>query len=341
MQHIKQHSKKVESKNMASLRDIIDQKRQDLSTKRAKYQRSYKWKPGRNVFRILPGWDENDRHNFSVPFGQHWVKDKEGSVIKTVADASICYGDVCPVREAILEAMRMSSVDDAYRKILKEGLASGRVLVNGSIIGDKENPPEKPTLLEFSETQFDTILMIFQEYIDADKDPFDLQEGLTLVLDKQGSGLETKYTITPKMKSDPLPATVLENLLDLNTFVKSQFDGQREAIAGLSKSVGKILGAPSTSAQLGFGFGGPGAALADQSGTAQQTYNHEETKTVEGAVLTGDDDEGADAEVVGSNNTGGVMNNPETVQETTPPVEVTQSASTGNSQEIEDILAGL
>lgn len=329
---------------MSSLKELIAKKKSDIAERRAGYQRTYKLKPGKTRFRLLPGWETkspDDPGEFSVPFGLHWIKGKDGSVLanKAVACAAVCYGMEDPIRNAVSEAARLASVDDTYRKELKDGLASNRVLVNAAVMSDKDQSTDEAVLMEFSEKQFESILGILEEFVENDINPFALDGGLELVVDKQGSGLKTTYTFTGSPRCTALKEGILGTIQDLPLYVKAQFEGQASVLTALSKEVGVTLGGPVTSAALTStaSYGGPGAGA----------ITHETETPVTATVITGDAEDGQDAQVVNAVQQAtaeqaaeeAVVEEAEVVEEEA--AATTAAPSSADADEIEDILNSL
>ena len=123
-----------------SMRERLQQKREETKQKRASFTRAYKFKPGKTKLRILPSW-RGDEEVFFHDFGEHWLKDIEtGKAICPIGDRSICFGEVDPIREKLEEAFRLEE-DPDRRKILKDMKAKTATLVNALILNDKDVDP--------------------------------------------------------------------------------------------------------------------------------------------------------------------------------------------------------
>jgi len=209
---------------MAGLRDRIAAKRQAIADKSAGFERSFKWPAGKTYFRLLPG--KNEAEEFFEEIGVHWIK-SNGKVVTSVGDRQICFGEVCPIREGIESVMAHAREinDDDMLKEAKDMLAKPRFFANGVIIkAPGEFNKEKPELLEFSERTWDQILSQMEDLIEeleegADlrkEGPFALDAGVVFVLEKSGSGLDTRYNVYTHTKKAKAPAGALEAAVDLS-----------------------------------------------------------------------------------------------------------------------------
>jgi hypothetical protein len=141
--------------------------------------------------------------------------------------------------------------DDDMLKEAKDMLAKPRFFANGIIIkAPGEFEKDKPELLEFSERTWDQILSQMEDMIEeldegADltkEGPFALDGGVVFVLEKSGSGLETRYNVYTHSKKAKAPAGVLEAAVDLAGYKRSQFDERgRKALAALGAMIGEDL----------------------------------------------------------------------------------------------------
>lgn len=238
---------------MSSLRDKIRAKRQQIQDKSAGQERTYKLQNGKTAFRILPG--KGSLEDFYQEIGIHWIKDSKGKVITAVGDREICYGEPCPVRQAIekyIDQAKESRDDDAV-KHGRDMLAKSRFYVNAVIVkAPGEFEKDKPVMLDLPQTAFDSILSQIEdqlEEIEGDIDllkegPFALAKGLTFVIEKSGSGLETRYNayIQPTSKPIAVPQSAYDSAVDLVAFKRSQFDERtRRALVALGDMMGTDL----------------------------------------------------------------------------------------------------
>ncbi|MCR9222905.1 MAG: hypothetical protein NXH70_02450 [Hyphomonas sp.] len=235
---------------MAGLRDRIAQKRQAIADKSAGYERAFKWPVGKSYFRLLPGKVEADE--FFEEIGVHWIK-QNGKVVASVGDREICFGEPCPIREGIEAVMSHAREigDDDMLKAAKDMMAKPRFFANGVIIkSPAEFEKDKPELLEFSEKTWDQILSQMEDMIEdldegADlmkEGPFAMDGGTIFVLEKTGTGLDTRYNVFTSAKKAPAKPDALEAAVDLGAYKRSQFDEKgRKALAALGAMIGEDL----------------------------------------------------------------------------------------------------
>lgn len=189
-----------------SIKDLIAGHQKLVEEKNASKVKLEKPAPGKHRYRILPGWDADNRAQFWQYFGRHWVK-VDGKVKAVAICREKTFNEPCPVCQAIGEGIGATD-DDIVRAQLKQGNAQQLNLMN-VIEVDGENPTE-PFVLAAPQTVFDQIAAIILDYDDI-TDP---DEGHDIVINRTGSGLDTTYTVVVQ-KSTPLPQAVRDKLNDL------------------------------------------------------------------------------------------------------------------------------
>lgn len=237
---------------MSGLRDKIRAKRQQIADKSAGQERSYKLSNGKTFFRLLPG--VGDLSEFYQEIGIHWIKDAAGKVITAVGDREICYGEPCPIRQAINRFIEVSAAaeDDVAVKRGKDMLAKSRFYVGVVILkAPGEFTKDKPEIIDLPQSAFDQILSQIEDAIEelpegadlATVGPFAFATGATFCIEKSGSGLETRYNAyIAATKPQPIKASVMEAAVDLAAFKRAQFDSRtRKALAALGDMIGTDL----------------------------------------------------------------------------------------------------
>ncbi len=241
---------------MSSLKDRIAASRKAIADQKASYDRAYKFKVGKTIIRLLPGVQDPDE--FSKEYGAHYIRDPStDSIIAVVGDAQICYGQRCPVREAIQMFIDKCNArgDDVTAGKAKEWLAKSTNIANVQIVDgpDSENKG-KVVRPEFSQNLLDSMLSVLEDYALVDKD-FDekfRKNGFLLTVERVGTGkMDTKYTIAayPKQPETPISDSVLAQRLDLQSVVDGKF-GQ-SVLNALSK-LSVLLGKDVTQSALGL-----------------------------------------------------------------------------------------
>lgn len=200
---------------------------------------------GANRYRILPSWRKNPDGSRAIDdvffhdFGQHFIKAVGETKPKAVyVCLSKTFGVECPVCDKLEEAINLSHDDDVVNT-LKEGRASGRVLLNVLVVESGE--PNTPKILSLppsvASNIFDTIGEWGPEVLSLDK-------GRDFIIERNGTGLSTKYSVRVSPKESSIPASVLDKLHNLDEWVKQENEEQqRRAVASVSAVAG-LLKAP-------------------------------------------------------------------------------------------------
>lgn len=191
---------------------------------------------GKHRYRILPGWDTDNRAQFWQYFGQHWVK-VDGKVHSIGVCQDKTFHEPCPVCDAITEGIR-STNDDLVRDALKEARAQQLHLMN--VLHIDGETPDEPFVMSVGASVFDQIAAIIMDYDDI-TDP---ESGHDISIVKEGKGLDTSYTVVP-LKSTPLSEKAvakLDNLENLSAIAHQDGPGVLEScVEGVMKAQGVLL----------------------------------------------------------------------------------------------------
>lgn len=238
-----------------SLLDLLKQKQQDLAAGRRK--KTVKPPSGRSRWRIAGSW-RGANQQFWHDFGQHFVKDAAGDLKAVYICVDKTYGHDCDICNAIAQGIK-GATDDATMELLKNAKAAGRVLLNAVQL-DGPNAGQMQ-ILEVGPTLFENIVKIAAEWEEAGETIFG-PSGKDLIIDREGTGLNTKYAVQAAAKAMPVNADVfkVENLHNLDEYVKQESaEAQQRALANV-RSVAGLLPAPSAAAARSSGL--PVAAAA-------------------------------------------------------------------------------
>lgn len=210
---------------MQSLQDILDRGKNKAQQGK---QRTVKPKPGKSVWRILTGWNKSEPHLFFHAYGQHFIKDANGKVKAVVGCQDKSFDMPCEVCAAINDAMR-NCESDAMRNKIGESRSTQRFLMNAI---DVDTDPTKVVILEVGSGLFNDILAnIGEDHSIIDKD-----EGRDIVITRDGTGLNTRYSLAVrgKDKSISVPESAYMEMYDLHEYVNEDFEAsQNKALAVL------------------------------------------------------------------------------------------------------------
>lgn len=345
-----------------SVKDRIAAKRGAIAANKSKGVRTYKWKPGKTVFRIIPAKDggEWDRR-----FGKTWLKTFDGNQKFSIGDRDITFGENDPVKNMIFEGMRNAptpEIKDHFKEMLAASKNIFQVLiisVNGA--PDPDAAPTSPQIVEVSETQFDNILAQFEAYTDMDPD-YDLagkDGGHLFTCEKSGTGFDTKYTFLATPQKAPLKDEIIESQHDLDAWIQGEFEGLEEkakeflqklgAAAGISISAPQLTGG-SNAAQLTADPAAQATAAATAAATATATAQTADSGVSTAAVTTVIDAEFEEAPAEESPFATAPVETPAPTPTPTPaPTPAAEpaaaaapaAAAPASTSEIDDILAGL
>lgn len=225
------------------MKELLAQKKRELKTKDAANIRPNKFADGQTTIVILPGWRGAGDLQFWHDFGMHFVKHGKGKFY-----AHICmdktFEKECDICAAIGQSISMSDDDDTI-EALKQVNASQRYLVNAAQI--KAGEVGDVEVYELPATVFEAIVDVMEEWDDIIG-----EKARPLIVNREGSGLSTKYSVTPSPKTIRIPDEKLKAVIDLDAVVSQtnptkmkQVISTIGAIAGIYD--GEALAVPSKS----------------------------------------------------------------------------------------------
>ncbi|ELA7322598.1 hypothetical protein Q9X98_004231 [Vibrio parahaemolyticus] len=201
---------------------------------------------GKHKFRILPAHpSKGEDAPFWADFGLHYIKGEEKDATSgrnKVKAVYVCvdktFNKPCDVCAAIEESARHATTDEQLDLIEDAKCKRAEVLVNvlHRSSSDKANVPQ---IMQMTPTTFEKVINIWEEYQSEGIDIFDPENGVDLVITREGTGLNTKYEVMAAVKSTPIDPSVLDQMSDLQEFVQQEHDeGLKKAINAINATVG-------------------------------------------------------------------------------------------------------
>jgi len=220
-----------------SLQDVLKAAKKKVAETSGRKERPMKPTPGKSTWRILPGWRADEPNMFYHAYGQHFVKDIEGTLVAIVGCPERTFDGDCEICNAVAAGVKSAPNDD-IRNAINESRAQQQYLVN-AIQPDVD--PKKVVILAMGGLLFDSYLQAASEYDDL----LDAEVGQDVIIDRSGTGLNTKYSMTvrPASKSKPVDKSVLMTMHNLDEFV--QLDGEskkQKALEAIQVATGMIPG---------------------------------------------------------------------------------------------------
>lgn len=219
-----------------SLRERILAKKKDIKAKSGLRADVMKIPMGKHKFRILPAHpDLGAGGDFWADFGQHYIKDLEDKTKAVYVCVDKTFGRPCGVCHALEAAGRSVTDDREVKAVADSQCKRAEIMLNVlHLNGDK---PTVPQILQMTPSTFAKVLDLVEEYDDIT----DLQKGTDLIITREGSGLNTEYSVQPARTSNPVDASVLSNMTNLQEFILQESEeGARKAINQVNAIVGII-----------------------------------------------------------------------------------------------------
>lgn len=234
--------------DMSKLMSKIADKKQALKTT----ERTIKPNPGMNEYVILPGWRENEPETLHHDFGAHYIKDAAGTILAVYPCADKTYGKPCAVCSSLNAAMQ-SAGNDATLETLKEAASRQVYLINVLALGSDK--PNDPQILEVSKTVYSAILDVLASWAGS---VFDANNPQVVTINREGKGLNTRYTVGISPKKVAMPKDVMKRINNLDEYVKQESeDQQRRALSAIATASGALPApsrndVPTTAASVGY-----------------------------------------------------------------------------------------
>lgn len=223
-------------------RQRIEAARSKIAASRSKGMKTYKFPVGKTLFRILP-LSANPGEQFERRYGKTYLKSFDEKSFFGIIDRHITYDEPSdPIRELIFDAMRQAP-DEDVKKHYRSMLAYPRYVFNALILNDPNQDKTTPVLIDVSEKAFDTIMNQFMIWSEDDEnyDLAGLQTGHIFACERAGSGKDTTYQFAATPKQAPLDAKILEKVVDLDEWIKSQAEGlEQQALKFLGQVNGSV-----------------------------------------------------------------------------------------------------
>jgi hypothetical protein len=239
------------------LMQLMKDKKQSLKQK----AKTLKPNPGANRYVLLPGWRKGEEYIWFHDFGQHYIKNAVGEIQAVYPCLDKTFGKPCPICEGLSKAARMTS-DDETVKLLKEAASGQSYLFN--VLALDADDDTTPQILEVRKSVFGQIVDLIEEWGVAVFDPVAPQ---IITINRDGKGLNTKYTVQISPKKHTLPKGVLDKLNNLDEYVRQENEEQQRRALNAINSVAGLLPAVSSGAdkpRTGFGtIDNDDAALRD------------------------------------------------------------------------------
>ena len=216
------------------LMELMKQKKAALKQK----SKTLKPNPGANRYIILPGWRKGEEHIFQHEFGQHFIKDEAGDLKAVYPCMDATFGKPCPVCDGIAKAIRMASDPDVVEK-LEEAACGGKkqtYLVN--VLALDSDDVATPQILELKKSAFGQLVEIVEEWFEGVFDPENPQ---IVIVNRDGKGLNTKYTVQISNKRSAMPKGALSKINNLDEYVAQENEESQRRALGVINSVAGLL----------------------------------------------------------------------------------------------------
>jgi hypothetical protein len=223
----------------SKLMALMKQKKAALKPK----EKTVKPRPGANRLVILGGWRKEDPETFFHEWGQHFIKNAAGEIQAVIPCNEATFGKPCQACAGLNSAMRVTT-DDETVELLKQAKSKQGFVLN---VLDLDGPTkEDPVIYELGKSAFTQLVDTIEEW---GPQMFDAETPQIVVIQRDGKGLNTKYSVQISPKKHALAAGTQAKLHNLDEYVAQENEEQtRRALSAISNVAG-LLPAPSVASR--------------------------------------------------------------------------------------------
>lgn len=242
---------------------------------------------GASKWRILPGWRDNDAETFFHAFGQHFMKDTGGKIVGAFVCRGITFGEHCEYCEAIDEMRRSTKDQDQLEKI-NEFRAPNGYLVNALRIDGDNASTTKPVLFRLPQSLLDQYLQLMMTRAKDDElNILDPVEGRNITINREGTGKNTKYSLSDAAKSTPVDKAALEAMIDIDDYIEKEINRGRSNLLKFSPTV-RALASSIGMAPPKLALSGPSASSTTATGASAKKEASKPTDIDETRIIGND-----------------------------------------------------
>jgi hypothetical protein len=221
---------------MSSLLDQVRAKQKELDSKRSK-DFSITPPAGNSRWRILPHWS-GDLENLPVhDFGQHFIKDPHSKEVKAVVVCNAkTFADQCEVCDQIasLKADAMGAGNEEMVQYYNEARSAQKHLVNAVRWEKDKGYHDEVVTLALPMTAFEQLMGLVATYYAEGVNLFDMEGGHDIIIMRNGSGRNTKYTVMAAPTASVIDSKYQEKAQNLEEYVNQiNEEKTRAALAAL------------------------------------------------------------------------------------------------------------
>lgn len=263
------------------LMELMKNKKQSLKQK----AKTLKPNPGANRYVLLPGWRKGEEHVWFHDFGQHYVKNAAGEIQAVYVCADKTYGNPCPICEGLSKAIKMTS-DDETVALLKEAASGQSYLFN--VLALDADDDATPQILEVRKSVFGQVVDLIEEWGAA---VFDPEAPQIITINRDGKGLNTKYSVQISPKKHTLPKGVMSKLNNIDDYVRQENEEQQRRALSAINNVAGLLPSKDTPATGSTGSFADGKGGRDADADLRDLERREATVSKPSAADIALDDE--------------------------------------------------
>ena len=234
---------------MSSLLDQVRAKQKELDSKRSR-DFSVTPPPGNSRWRILPHWSGDADNLPSHDFGQHFIKDQGTKEVRAVVVCnSKTYAEPCEVcnQIATLKAEAIATGHEELVQYYNDAQSAQKHLVNAVRWEKGSGYADEVVTLALPMTAFEQLMGLVATFYAEGTNLFDMESGHDIIIMRNGSGRNTKYTVMAAPKSSSIEDKYQERIVNLDDYVNQiNEEKTRAALAALGGSRASATALPAS-----------------------------------------------------------------------------------------------
>lgn len=236
--------------DVSKLLAMAEKTRADISARSGGFNRAVRPPMGQSRWRILPPW-RKDSGLLHRTFGQHFIKDAAGKVIGATVCLSASAEEVGSVSCKFcdeLNAMKRLVKDDASLEALREFNAGENYLFNAVRTDGTAEERKKVVLLSMPKSLSNDFYTLLATYAAEGVVVVDPNVGRDIIITREGTKFNTKYSMTPALKESAVPKEILDNIINIDEYIEGEIKRGRSSEAKFAPALGataRRIGIPS------------------------------------------------------------------------------------------------
>ena len=262
--------------------------RSDISARSGGFNRPVRPPMGQSRWRILPPW-RKDSGVLHRTFGSHFIKDTKGTTLGAVVCEHISAEEVgsvtCKFCEELAAVRRLTKNDDEIAA-LNEFRAAENYLFNAVRIDGKPEEKDKAIILSLPKSLSNDFYVLLENYAADGVIIVDPKEGHDIVITREGTKFNTKYSLTPSVRPSAVSDAALQSTINIDEYIAGEIKRNKANEAKFAPALSAMarnIGIPSASVTEALNGGAFSVGKTEKLAVGSDTFS--KTPAEDGRVI--------------------------------------------------------